>query len=458
MSKNLINTVILSGGSGSRLWPLSRADNPKQFVKIFGDNSLLDLTINRFLDFSNRILIVSNYAYKDHLEIFIVDDCVSAILERESKNTAFSIYAALEWFQDSDLIIVTPSDHNIENNPEFSRAVQEGIELANKGRLVTFGITPKYPATGYGYFLSEDFKVGGISNNVKCEEKPSQSRAEELLETKSVLWNAGIFLAKKSTFIELFTENYPEINQVSLVLEELKENKLFVINTNYDFIKDLSFDKAVLELTDKLSVVPVDCGWSDLGSWDELFNIWKKTGYSHAAIEHNSRNCDVYSPKAPVVLNGVSDLIVINLQDVLLVADKNQPQSIKNLYNFLIKSSPELTRSHSLVSRPWGEFEILGLADRYKVKRLTVYPGHSISLQLHHHRAEHWVVVRGTASITQGDHSNILTENQSVYIPIGQKHMLSNPGNINVEIIEVQTGSYLGEDDIVRLKDGYGRI
>lgn len=471
-----ITPVILSGGSGTRLWPLSRSLNPKQFLNFFEKQSLFQKTILRVkseADFYNPIIICNNehrFIAAEELQNIGVTPKV-IMLESIGRNTAPAVaIAALEVLthnpKNDDLILVMPSDHIIQDEVKFIKHVESAIKAANDGYLITFGIVPNRPETGYGYIkqgktlpnFSEIFAVE------KFVEKPKKSVAEDFLKSGDYLWNSGIFMFKASTYLEILQELQKDIfisccNAYNKAVKDLDFVRIFA--EDFEKCSNISIDYAVMEKAQKVAVVPVDIGWSDIGNWQALSEITATDENDNSligdAIALKTKNCYINSNHGIVTTIGVENLVVVALKDATLIANKNNAQDVKELFEILQNQKREECHSHTKTLRPWGSFETIDFSDRFKVKKISVKPGASLSLQMHNHRAEHWVVVKGTAFVTCDGKEFILTEDQSTYIPVGKKHRLENKGIIPLEIIEVQTGNYLGEDDIIRFSDIYGR-
>lgn len=468
--------VILSGGSGTRLWPISRRLNPKQFLNFFGEYSLFQetaLRVKGLEDFSEPLIICNSehrfMAAEELQKINITPK--SIILEPIARNTAPAIaVAALDIIasniKDDDLMLVMPSDHVIQDEKEFISKVRKAKKAAENGYLVTFGIMPSKPETGYGYIKKSQklSEFGEIFNIEKFIEKPTQKIAQKFIESGEYLWNSGIFMFKASIYLELLkTFQNETFLACCKAHKQSKKDMDFTRLDGKEFEQstNISIDYAVMEKAEKIAVVPVDIGWSDLGSWQTISEIAKKNEEQNSLIGDvlaiKTKNCYISGGSGLVATIGVENLIIITLKDATLIINKNNAQDVKELLEILKKQQRDECDLHSKVLRPWGSFEVIDFSDRFKAKRITVKPQSSLSLQMHNHRAEHWVVVKGTAHVTCEDKEFILTEDQSTYIPVGKKHRLENREQIPLEIIEIQTGHYLGEDDIVRFSDIYGR-
>lgn len=469
----MIIPVILSGGSGTRLWPLSRKLHPKQLLPLLNQTSLLQDTINRLdgLEGIESTVVICNEEYR-----FMVAEQVHAtsidsraiILEPVGRNTAPAIaLAAFNALQTNEeaVLLVLPADHDIKNVSEFHKAIETGLKQAQEGYFVTFGIVPDAPETGFGYIkAASTVAVNEVAGIERFVEKPDVDTATQYLKEGDYYWNSGMFMFKASEYLKALEEFAPEIYSAS-------ENAMNAANRDMDFIRvgieefkkcpADSIDYAVMEKVSNAVVIPVDIGWSDVGSWSALHDIGDQDEYNNIFIGDtkcvSTTNCYVRAETKLVTTLGLEDIIIVDTEDALLVANKNHVQGIKEIVEELTDEDRDEVTLHKRVCRPWGCYQGIDQADRFQVKRISVNPGAILSLQLHHHRAEHWVIVSGTAKVTKGEDEFILTENESIYIPLGTKHRLENIGQIPLELIEVQTGSYLGEDDIVRFEDIYGR-
>ena len=473
--------VILCGGSGSRLWPLSRTGFPKQFLCLTGKESLFQQAALRLARLSTpefnvaRPLIVTGedhrfLAAEQLREIDFELGC--AVLEPEGKNTAPALtMAALAAAEDGNdpVLVVTPADQTISNIEAFNRAMHAAIRDAEEGAVVILGISPDRPETGYGYIeIVHDQKASSTYAVNRFVEKPDAVTAKKYLTDGGYFWNAGMFVLKASVWLKALEQFRPEMYKAILeAWNARKDDGLFVRPGADEFhnIPSDSIDFSVMEQCPGSSfairMVPLDAGWSDLGAWDAVWNVLPKDDEGNAhqgdVLTSDCKNTLVHATSRLVSLVGVSNLVVIETPDAVLVVDKAQCQAVKNIVTQLQKFGRDEHTLHRKVHRPWGWYDSIDEGGRFKVKRIQVKPKASLSLQKHYHRAEHWVVVKGTAEITNGEKVILLSENQSTYIPLGEVHRLSNPGTIPLEIIEVQSGSYLGEDDIVRFEDSYGR-
>lgn len=478
----MIFPVILSGGSGSRLWPVSREHYPKQFLNLHKDDrSLLQEAAQRLnnVEDTGTPIVVCNEEHR-----FLVAEQMhqiglkntQIILEPCGRNTApalaLAALAAQSVSAEAELLVM-PADHVIKDETEFADAVVKGSELANQDKLVTFGITPNMAHTGYGY-IKRGAAQGAGYNVDAFVEKPDQERAESYLASGDYLWNSGIFLFKACVYLDALRQYAPDILDVCERAYAQRSEDLDFLRVDEDIFaqcRNESIDYAVMEHTQKAAVVPMDPGWSDIGAWDALHELKASDDQEHGnalhgdVMIHNTHNSLIHSESRLVAAVGVNNLVIVETDDAVLVADRHQAQDTKLIVNALKAAGRKESQSHKRAYRPWGHYHTMVLTDSFQVKEIVVNPGAKLSLQMHHHRAEHWVVVKGTARVTQGeghgDVSNLksflLSEDESTYIPLGTVHRLENPGVIPLHLIEVQTGSYLGEDDIVRYNDDYGR-
>ncbi|MFJ3367459.1 mannose-1-phosphate guanylyltransferase/mannose-6-phosphate isomerase [Pseudomonas sp. NPDC086251] len=464
--------IILSGGTGSRLWPLSRQQRPKQFLPL-ADNtfSMLQATIQRLDGLGLKApQLICNEAHRflaaeQVLNLGIEDFRI--LLEPIGRNTAPAIaIAAIQAIttESDPILLVLAADHLIEDIAEFHSSVKAAIPLAEDGKLVTFGVVPKTPETGYGY-LEIGEEVGEKGYRVKrFVEKPDAATARNYIESQRYLWNSGMFMFKASRYLEELEKYRPEMLSICRSALSGGSEDMYFTRINSEIFAtcaDESIDYAVMENTADAVLVPLNAGWSDLGSWNALANVSTKDEVGNSrkgdVLMESTLNTYVHANNRLVATLGVEDLVIVETKDAVLVAHKSHEQDIKKLVEQLKQSGRQEHINHREVYRPWGMYDSIDNGPRYQVKRITVQPGAKLSVQMHHHRAEHWIVVSGTAKVTNGENTYLVAENESTYIPIGQIHALENPGVIPLELIEVQSGSYLGEDDIVRFEDKYGR-
>jgi len=462
---------ILCGGAGTRLWPLSREAYPKQFHRLTGPETLFQHTCRRLSGpLFGELCVLANYRHRfliaEQLEE-IGATIKNLVLEPVGRNTAPAacIAALIAARADADaLVLLAPSDHMIPDAGAFAQAVESGLDAAEAGALVTFGITPDCPHTGYGYIETEAGE--GASLKVRrFVEKPSLKAAEQYFDSGKFYWNGGIFLFSAATMLDLLQMHAPSILEAcQKSLSEATEDLGFqVLNGSYSEAPNISLDYAIAEKASNMVCVPLKTPWSDVGSWSAVWNLMDKDPSGNVTcgegeiILEEARDSFAYSDHACIALVGVENLVVVAMQDAVLVASKEHTEQIKRVVDYLKSNSYDLAMQHNRVHRPWGWYQCLNRGDRYQVKCIMVKPGGRLSLQSHHHRSEHWVVVTGTVEVTRGQEVEILSENQSTYIPIGKQHRLANPGKIPAFLIEVQSGAYLNEDDIVRYDDVYGR-
>ena len=472
----MITPVLLCGGSGTRLWPLSRKSYPKQFSPLIGDTTLFQASAMRLNgDGFGAPLILTNADFRFIVTQQLAEvgiDPAAILIEPEGRNTAPAVLAAALWLEKSDpdtLMLVAPSDHVVPDAPAFRAAVMAGAEAAKAGQLVTFGIKPTHPETGYGYLELTgdpgDFSARPLGLK-RFVEKPDAARAAEMVATGSYLWNAGIFLFSPRAIIAAFEAHAPDlIDPVRRSVDQGKPDLGFLRLAPESWAKadDISIDYAVMERAKNLSVVPFAAGWSDLGGWDAVWREAARDGRGVATSgAATALDCDDTLLRSEdegleVVGIGLKDTIVVAMPDAVLVADATRAQDVKAAVAALKKKAAKQAEAFPKDHRPWGWFESLVIGERFQVKRIVVHPGAALSLQSHHHRSEHWIVVEGTAKVTVNDEVKLISENQSVYIPLGATHRMENPGKLAMVLIEVQTGSYLGEDDIIRYEDVYAR-
>jgi len=475
----MIIPVILSGGTGSRLWPLSRELNPKQFLPLCGEQTMLQETITRLdgiADLADPVIVCNeDHRFMVAQQMRDLDIHVDKIiLEPIGRNTAPAICAAAEYIQgkhstEDDVLLILAADHVIKNKDEFHRVEESGYRIAQQGQLVTFGIVPDKAETGYGYikradfFAKDDYDIQAYKV-AQFVEKPDMETAQGYFESGQYYWNSGMFMFSTTSILQemehLSTDIYHSVKTaVSQGAKDLDfcrlETKAFTASPSD------SIDYAVMEKTDKAVVLPLDANWNDVGAWSALWEVKERDTNGNViqgdVLQYELSNSYIHAEERMVAVIGMDNCVVVETADAVLVVDKSRSQDVKEIVNQLKSSHREEILSHQRVYRPWGSYETLEETERFKVKRIIVNPKAQLSLQMHHHRAEHWVVVKGTAIIVCGDKEFVMTEDQSNYIPLGTKHRLENPGVIPLEIIEIQTGSYLGEDDIVRFEDSYGR-
>ncbi len=480
-----LQSVILSGGSGTRLWPLSRQTYPKQFLPLVDEQTLLQQTINRLNNLNQQgyhiddPLVVCNEAHR-----FLVAEQLrlanhlhnTILLEPIGKNTAPALTLAALEAKPETILVVMPADHSINNICLFQENIIKATELASQKKLVTFGIPPNSPQTGYGYIA----KGQALDKHQDCYqirqfvEKPDVQTAQQYLESGNYLWNSGIFILQASTWLEAIATLAPQMAEICQLAWENGSRDGNFYRVDAEIFKTCpsdSIDYAVMEhLTDTAEtlnlqgiVIPLhNVGWSDVGAWSSLWEVHPQDEQGNVCIGdtylNNTHNTLAIAQHRFVAIAGVDDLVVVETADAVLVTHKDDVQEVKAITQYLKTQGRTEHEFHQKVHRPWGSYQGIDEGERFQVKRLTVNPGASLSLQRHHHRAEHWIVVKGTAKVIRGEECFLLTENQSTYIPLGTKHRLENPGSIPLEIIEVQSGSYLGEDDIVRFEDKYNRI
>ena len=471
-----IKPVILCGGSGTRLWPLSRESFPKQFVPLIEGKSLLGLTLDRVKSLDSPIC-VTNEEHRFFVQDLLLHDSQSAnsstsiLLEPVGRNTAAAMAssALMPDVSPSDLLLFLPSDHFVPDIDSFVSTIEAGVAAANEGFIVTFGVQPSFPSTAYGYIQKGD-TLDLVSDEIntyavkRFEEKPVLEKAQAMLLSGNYLWNAGIFLCTASTLLEALGKHAPDIlSSCQQAMQSPEIDGHFIRPDKESFLscRSESIDYAVMEHFDKVAVVPFKGAWSDVGSWNAVASLTPEdqagNRISGQGMAVQSINTYINAPHRPVIALGTSNLVIVDTPDAVLVASVDKVEQVKDVVAALKKAGQSQAVTHRKVARPWGWYDSIDMGERFQVKRIAVKPGASLSLQMHHHRAEHWIVVKGTAKVTNGDQVFLLEENQSTYIPIGAKHRLENPGKTDLEMIEVQSGGYLGEDDIVRFEDTYGR-
>ncbi|PMG42158.1 mannose-1-phosphate guanylyltransferase/mannose-6-phosphate isomerase [Shewanella sp. 10N.286.52.B9] len=469
----MILPVIMAGGSGSRLWPLSRQQFPKQFLTLLGNDSMLQTTAQRLKGIEHApALVICNEEHRFSVaEQFRANEIKTSgiILEPVGRNTAPAIaLAAMHALKGGDdpLLLVLAADHVIKDEAAFCTSVEQAVPFAQADRLVTFGIVPTAPETGYGYIKRGEMQCANAGYSVaQFVEKPNLTTAKEYLASGEYYWNSGMFLFKASTYLAELKIYRPEMFnscEQAIAAPQADLDFIRIDKAAFEACPDDSIDYAVMEKTSQAVVVPMDCGWSDVGSWSALWEVSDKDENGNACrgdvINIDTRNTYVHATEKLVTTIGLDDVVVVETKDAILVAKQSEVQEVKNIVAHLKTEERSEWQHHREVYRPWGKYDSIDNGDRFQVKRITVKPGEKLSIQMHHHRAEHWIVVTGTAKVTNGDREILLTENQSTYIPVGVVHALENPGKVPLELIEVQSGSYLGEDDIVRFEDRYGRL
>lgn len=467
-----IHPVVLCGGSGTRLWPLSRKALPKQFVPLVGDKTLLQLTLERLGALNKSITCVAS---EDHR--FLVQESMDAagvtgtqLLEPVARNTAAAMAIAALAAEPEALLLFAPADHHLPDVARFAAAVHRGVQPALDGYIVTFGVTPLFPSTAYGYIrqgapLDASTPDSEARHVAAFIEKPDAERATQLLAQGDHFWNAGIFLIQAQVLLDALERHAPDILQAcrkAVGAAATDGNFVRVEPAAFTASRSESIDYAVLEKHDRVAVVPFEGAWSDVGSWNAVAALHDADADGNRIKGHGfaigAGNTFVHASTRPVVALGTHDLVIVDTPDALLVAHADYAEQVKDVVRVLHEGGLSQANEHRRVARPWGAYDSIDSGERFQVKRLTIKPGAKLSLQMHHHRAEHWVVVRGTAKVTRDHETTLLRENESIYIPLGSVHRLENPGMTMLEVIEVQSGSYLGEDDIVRFDDTYGRI
>lgn len=460
--------VILSGGSGTRLWPLSREAYPKQFLPLVGDVTMLQATWNRVAAIAGKApIVVANQEHR-FMAAEQLRECnvtpQALILEPIGRNTAPAIaIAALQALAAGEdaLLLVLPSDHVVRDDAAFHAAVKQAAAAADAGKLVTFGIVPTAPETGYGYIKA---RAGtGVHAVDRFVEKPDLATAQQYVASGEYYWNSGMFLFKASRYLQELEALQPAILAACRAALDKASRDSDFIRLDADAFAaspNDSIDYAVMEKTADAAVVPLDAGWNDVGSWSALWEVSDKDADGNAChgdvIALDCRNSYAYGTRL-IAMVGLEDVVVVETDDAVFVGHKDRVQDVKEIVGQIKRDGRSEAAAHRKVYRPWGAYDSIDNGARFQVKRITVKPGATLSLQMHHHRAEHWIVVSGTAEVTRGEDVILLTENQSTYIPLGVTHRLKNPGKLPLELIEVQSGSYLGEDDIVRFEDQYGR-
>ncbi|MCD4756744.1 MAG: mannose-1-phosphate guanylyltransferase/mannose-6-phosphate isomerase [Arcobacteraceae bacterium] len=452
--------IILCGGNGTRLWPISRTLMPKQFIKLFNNRSLFQLTVERNSNLCNKQLIVSNSE-----QYFLANDQLielnkinsNYLLEPIAKNTAAAIALACMSLDKNEIVLVTPSDHLIKDEDEYKKVLIQAKELATQNKLVTFGITPTNAETGYGYIEEKDLNVQAF------HEKPNFETAKKYLKKGNYYWNSGMFCFKANVFLSELKKYSPEIYKTSMLAykNSRKDNLIRIKYEDMESIPEDSIDYAVMEKSLLVKVIPSDIGWSDLGSFDSLYDELEKDENGNTIntnhISYNSKNNLIYGEERIISTIDIEDIIIVDTADALLISKKGSTQKVKQIVQEVKKKKLELHNVHLLANRPWGSYTILEDTNGFKIKKIVVKPGERLSLQKHFHRSEHWIVVRGTATVTNDDKTYIVRANESTYIKMGDYHRLANYGKIDLIVVEVQVGEYTGEDDIIRIDDDYNR-
>ena len=469
MDKRII-PLIMCGGAGTRLWPASREVRPKQFLPLFGTRSTFQDTLLRVSDASlfDRPIVITNASYRFMVleqlaEIGIEADVILEPMRRDS-GPAIAAGAVFAQNRASDAIVLAlAADHVVQDNAAFVAACREGLTAASAGRIVTFGVKPERPATEYGYISPGEVISGEVHAVARFVEKPDAVKAADYVSS-GYLWNSGNFMFPATVLLDEYRKvDAASVEAISNAVANAGRDLGFVTLEPEAFgaAKAISIDYAVMEKTSRAAVVPVSCGWSDVGSWHAVWELSEKDAQGNAshgsAVFEDSRNCNVTTDAALVALEGVDDLVVVATADAVLVSRQKDANGLKRLVTKLKAVAPKVTEEHLKVHRPWGSYQSVDNGERHQVKRIVVKPGGRLSLQKHHHRAEHWIVVRGAARVTVNETVKTVHENESIYIPMGAVHRMENPGKIMLELIEVQTGSYLGEDDIIRIEDDYQR-
>lgn len=480
----LFQPIILSGGSGTRLWPASRETFPKQLLPLTGSHSLLQITATRLDGFKADMPIAAPIVVTNEDHRFIIAEQLRQVgkvasrivLEPVGRNTAPALHIAAlmatEQEGEDPILLVMPADQIVTDNAAFVAAMEEGLRQAADGAIVTFGIVPDHPETGYGYLRTGNLIKGTRSTRelLAFIEKPDAEHAAEYIQAGHHLWNAGIFMLRASVWRKALATLQPEIDtacKAAVANAQVDADFIRVDRAAFEACPANSIDYAVMEHLPehpelgRLVVVPLAAGWSDVGAWDALWKVSPKDAQGNVTrgdvMLHDTTGSLIFSRSRLVAAIGLKDIVIVETPDAILVADKTHAQDVKHIVTRLREHNAPLVTQHRKVYRPWGWYDSVDDGSRFQVKRIVVNPGARLSLQKHYHRAEHWVVVRGTAEITRGEEILLLTENQSAYIPLGATHRLANPGKVPLEIIEVQSGAYLGEDDIVRIQDTYGR-
>ena len=462
-----MKSIILAGGSGSRLWPLSREEYPKQLLALDKDESLLQKTFNRLCSFSKPadIVTVTNIKHYSNIKLQLnkIDSSNVVIGEPFGKNTAPAIASTLQYFIqqgcEDDVVLIVPSDHLIKDIDGFNKTVEQGKELAEQGYIVTFGIKPTYPETGYGYIKTE--KALSVGYKVeKFVEKPNFETAKKYLDSGNYYWNGGIFMGKISTFLNEFKKYASDIY---MHLGKLDFSNSTQINFSvYEKMPSISIDYAIMEKSDKIALVELQSDWNDLGSWQSIFNVKEKDENGNVltgkVVVDNVKNSFIYSQKEVVAVSSLENIILVETEDAIMACKLDESQNVKKLYEKLKAKESDTIKLHKTVFRPWGYYTCMNSGDGYLTKTICVMPKHKLSVQSHNHRSEHWVVLEGTALVLKDGKEYNVYAGDSIDIPRGAKHSLQNPYDKELKIIEIQKGDYISEDDIIRYEDCYGRI
>jgi mannose-1-phosphate guanylyltransferase / mannose-6-phosphate isomerase len=467
----MIQPVVLCGGAGTRLWPLSRKSFPKQFVPLIGNKSLLQLTLERVAQLGSlaaaSVICVAAEEHRFFVAEAMQDAKVSGslILEPTAHNTAAAMALAALAAEPDQLLLFCPADQHIPDAEAFAATVEQGQAAAKQGAIVTFGVLPSFPSTAYGYIRRGEARPDGSYAVARFIEKPAGDEAQALILKGDVLWNAGIFLCQAASLLRAMQQHAPDIlASCRQAMAGAARAQAFIRPQPQAFnaCRSESIDYAVMEHHADVAVVPFSGAWSDVGSWNAVADLTAPDQHGNCVagqgLAIDASHTYIHAPHRPVVALGTHDLLIIDTPDALLVAARSHAEGVKNVVAELEARQSPQAALHRKVARPWGWCDSIDAGERFHVKRISVKPGASLSLQKHHHRAEHWIVVKGTAAVTRENETFLLAENQSTYIPIGEVHRLHNPGKTDLEMIEVQSGSYLGEDDIVRFEDAYGRV
>lgn len=458
--------IILAGGIGARLWPMSRELYPKQFLKFNGEHTLLQetfLRVEKNIPFENIVVVAGNehcLNIRFQAEQVSGKNKVAVLSEPAGRNTAPAIARGLFYLMgkgiNDEVVVVLPSDHVIEDTEKFSRLLSEGEKAARKGYLVTFGILPDRPETGYGYIKKNSNLISeGVYQVDRFVEKPDFARAQSYLEQGGYYWNSGIFMFHMSTILEEYQKNLPQIMRSMETISPDEGN----LKEVYESFESISIDYGILENSDRVAVIPADINWNDIGSWYYLYQYLPKDELGNAlqgeVVNVDGKNNLVISPDKLTAVIGLENMVVINTDDALLICPQDRSQDVKQVVDMLKEKNAEQCQVHTTVETPWGNHTLLDKGPGYRIKRVVVQPGQKLSMQMHHHRSEHWVVVKGTARVDNGDKSFFLHVNESTYIPMSTRHRLENPGKVPLELIEVQNGQYIAEDDIVQIGDAH---